>query len=158
MKDQLQSVLDRLENVTGNNGEFSARCPCHNDNRNSLCIGTGDDGRVLLKCQAGCNNESIVNALGLEWKDLFPANSNGSHKRNGKPKTVAVYRYEDEDGNLQYEVHRNEQKGFSQCRPDGEGGRIWNMNGVVRVPYRFPELVAADPRQTVFYETCTNVC
>jgi len=148
--DPLREVLSRLEKVTGNSGQYEARCPCHIDNRNSLCIGTGNDGRVLLKCQAGCNNEDIVNALGLKWKDLFPLNSNSNNKLNGKPKTIAVYRYEDEDGNLQYEVHRNEQKGFSQCRPDGKGGTIWNMNGVVRVPYRLPELVASDPRQTVF--------
>jgi hypothetical protein len=81
---------------------------------------------------------------------LFPSSSNGSHKLNIRPKTVAVYRYEDEDGNLQYEVHRNDQTGFSQCRPDGKGGRIWNMEGVVLVPYRLPEFVAADPRQTIF--------
>jgi hypothetical protein len=36
-----------------------------------LSISVGDDGRVLLKCFAGCRTETIVNALGLSMTDLF---------------------------------------------------------------------------------------
>jgi putative DNA primase/helicase len=66
-RDPLAEVLSRIENITtGNDVQYGGRCPSHPDDRNSLCIGTGDDGKVLLKCQAGCNNNDIVNALGLE--------------------------------------------------------------------------------------------
>ena len=34
-------------------------------------MGLGDDGRVLLKCFAGCAVEDVVAALGLEMQDLF---------------------------------------------------------------------------------------
>jgi hypothetical protein len=36
-----------------------------------LSVGTGQDGRVLLKCFAGCPTDAIVGALGLKFGDLF---------------------------------------------------------------------------------------
>ena len=54
-----------------------ARCPAHEDRRASLSIGEGDDGRVLIKCFAGCAFEDIVRAVGLEPRDLFSANGEG---------------------------------------------------------------------------------
>jgi hypothetical protein len=45
---------------------------------------------------------------------------------------------------------RFEPKSFSQRRPDGTGGWIWNLNGVERVLYRLPELLAADPAETIW--------
>jgi hypothetical protein len=38
---------------------------------------------------------------------------------------------------------RYDPKGFSQCKPDGDGGWIENVDGVRRVPYRLPELIEA---------------
>jgi hypothetical protein len=49
-----------------------ALCPAHADKEASLSITTGDDGRVLLKCFAGCPAEDIVKAIGMQLKDLFP--------------------------------------------------------------------------------------
>ena len=43
-----------------------ARCPAHDDRCASLSIGTGHDGRVLLKCFAGCEIEAIVAAAGIK--------------------------------------------------------------------------------------------
>jgi hypothetical protein len=40
-----------------------------------LSIGEGDDGRVLLKCHAGCDHKQIVAALRLEERDLFDADA-----------------------------------------------------------------------------------
>jgi hypothetical protein len=48
-----------------------ARCPAHDDRGPSLSIATGADGRVLLKCFAGCDAERIAAALGLRLSDLF---------------------------------------------------------------------------------------
>jgi hypothetical protein len=44
---------------------------------------------------------------------------------------------------LLFQAVRYEPKRFSQCRPDGHGGLIWNLDGVRRVPYRLPELIEA---------------
>jgi hypothetical protein len=35
-------------------------------------------------------------------------------------------------------------KVFRQCRPDGRGGVIWNLDGVERVPYRLPNVLNAE--------------
>lgn len=52
-----------------------------------------------------------------------------------------VYDYQDEGGDLLYQVVRFAGKEFSQRRPDGNGGWIPNMKGVSRVPYRLPEVI-----------------
>jgi putative DNA primase/helicase len=57
-----------------------ACCPAHNDKNPSLSVTEGDDGRVLLKCHAGCRTEDIVDALGLSMADLFP--SDGKRQRD----------------------------------------------------------------------------
>ncbi len=68
-------VLDRLDRVKRNGARWSARCPAHPDKTPSLSIGTGDDGRVLLTCWAGCTVDDIVVSLGLDVRDLFPPRS-----------------------------------------------------------------------------------
>ncbi len=61
---------------------------------------------------------------------------------------VARYPYMDRDGSLFFEVVRylkpDGEKVFRQCRPDGRGGVIWNLDGIERVPYRLPELLKAE--------------
>ena len=68
-------VIDALEvrdcNPKGPDGKMSARCPAHDDRVASLVATEGDDGRVLLHCHAGCEFTEIVQALGLEMKDVF---------------------------------------------------------------------------------------
>src|SRR5262249_5503638 len=61
----------------------------------------------------------------------------------------ATYQYADETGVLLYEVLRYEPKTFRQRRPDGNGGWIWQLDEVRRVPYRLPELLQY-PDGTVF--------
>ena len=49
-----------------------ARCPAHEDKTPSLDIKIGDSGdRVVLICRAHCTAEEVVEALGLEMRDLF---------------------------------------------------------------------------------------
>jgi len=117
--------------------QWVARCPAHDDHNPSLSI-TERGGRILLKCHADCTNESIVAALGLTMADLFTDNEPGAQKC-----IVAIYDYVDEAGTLLYQKLRNEPKEFKQRRPDGNGGWIWDLKGVRRVPYHLPELRAA---------------
>ena len=78
------------------------------------------------------------------------------------PKVVARYPYHDEEGNVLYEVERLDPKGFRQRRPCKEcndapkvctvckgRGWIYNLEGIRRVPYRLPELLAAKKRGDV---------
>jgi putative DNA primase/helicase len=53
--------------------------------------------------------------------------------------------YRDARGKLLHEAVRFDPKDFAQRRPDGAGGYIWNLDGIERVPYRLPELLAANP-------------
>lgn len=54
-------------------GQWRFRCPSHQDRNPSLVVRELPDGRLLLRCHAGCRSEDVLDALGLEWADLYPA-------------------------------------------------------------------------------------
>ncbi len=151
MSTNLPGILAKLDNVQRSSTGHTARCPAHDDRKNSLSIGVGDDGRVLLHCFAGCTTERIVSVLGFHMFDLFP-NKAGKHgrARRAEREIVATYDYRGADGALLFQVVRYADKSFRQRRPDGQGGWISNLDGVERVPYRLPELLAADPNEIVY--------
>ena len=115
----IQEVLQRFDGVKRSGGQYMARCPCHDDRKQSLSIGAGEKG-VVLKCQAGCDTRDILARVGLEPRDLF------YEKRDaGRPETTAVYDYPNGAQKLRYPDKR-----FGWRRPDGRGGWIWNRQGV----------------------------
>lgn len=135
-KPLLQPILNKLRNVKQAGEGFSAQCPAHEDNRNSLSVSIGDDSRVLLCCHAGCTTNAICDALGVDLKDLFPLKEKLSNK-----KIVATYNYTDESEKLLFQKARYEPKDF-RCRvPDGKGGWKWKMAGVRKVLYRLPAVI-----------------
>ena len=118
-------------------GSTNVTCPAHEDRTPSLHVSEGDDGRVLLKCQAGCDTADVLAADAIDPADLFVG---GNNRDRGEPE--AVYVYTDEQGAPLFEVGRFEGKKFFQRRPgrdDWKGG----IKGVRRVLYRLPEVVAA---------------
>jgi hypothetical protein len=121
-----------------------ARCPSHDDQKASLTVGQGEQGKALLKCQAGCDIENIVSALGLTLGDLFP----DKHPSASASKIVAQYDYRDEMGTLLYQVVRFDPKDFRQRRPDGPTGWTWKLGDVRRVLYRLRNLVDPFPPDT----------
>lgn len=134
-----ENVPNHFENVRPSGSSWTARCPAHDDRRNSLSISEGVDGRVLLKCHAGCSTEAVMASANppLAWADLF------ADSRDENPVIVSTYSYTDESGELLFEAVRYYPKDFRQRRPDGRGGWEWNLNGVRRVLYRLPEVVEA---------------
>ena len=71
----LETLLSRLEKVTRKGGgRYTARCPAHQDRDPSLSIGEANDGRILIKCFAGCTPDDITAAVGMELWDLAPPN------------------------------------------------------------------------------------
>lgn len=68
--DKVLSYLDKVKSAGTN--RWKACCPAHEDKNPSLAISETSDGVVLLKCWAGCTTQSIVSAVGLELRDLFP--------------------------------------------------------------------------------------
>jgi DNA primase len=67
------TLLNRLEKVKGTKGRWTACCPAHGDKSPSLAIRQLDDGRILLKCFAGCSAYEVVSAVGMDMQDLFPS-------------------------------------------------------------------------------------
>jgi hypothetical protein len=69
----LDLVCSRLHKVRMRGpGMFTALCPAHEDRTPSLSGKELPDGRLLMKCQAGCSIHEVVGALGLTLADLFP--------------------------------------------------------------------------------------
>lgn len=126
----LQEVLSHFDGVKRRNeNEYMVRCPCHNDKKQSLCIGNGEKG-IVLKCQAGCDTRAILDRVGLKPADLF-----FEKKQDNRPQIVATYQYP----NGVQKVRRSD-KSFAWRRPDGRGGWIYNRKGVPHSLYIAGEL------------------
>jgi putative DNA primase/helicase len=67
-----------------------------------------------------------------------------------QPQIIKEYNYEDQTGKLLYQVLRYEPKGFSQRRPDGNGGWIGNVSGAEKVLYKLGQLIRADLDEWIF--------
>ena len=97
------------------------------------------------------NNRTNGNSAGATAKPK-PTKSSDSDKASALQE-IARYAYENPDGTvLHYAVRFRKPDGaktFRQCRPDGRGGFIWNLDGIKCVPYHLPQLLANKER-TVF--------
>ncbi len=161
----VDDVLQRLEGVKREKaGQWVARCPAHDDSTPSLAVTRGEDGKVVLFCQAKCTVDAVCRALGIEQKDLFPKSGDAA-----KPVIATTYPYHDERGLELYEVVRLVPKSFRQRRRH-LGEWLWalgpktaeelrklgyqtseGVGAVRRVLYRLPELVDPGSKaRTVF--------
>lgn len=142
---QLNDLLQRLHNVKpGRDGQYTACCPCHDDRRNSLSVGQGEDGKILLHCHAGCDTADVASVLGLAIKDFFVEPPKRTNNRR-RPAVVATYTYRDDNGNVLAEKQRRADKSFMWRQPDGKGGWTWGRKGV---PHRL--YVAGTMENAVF--------
>ena len=118
----LQEVLRCFDGVKRcNDDRYMARCPCHDDRKASLSIGRGQKG-IVMKCQAGCDTHDILACVGLKPRDLF---YDLEHSPKTRAEVVAVYEYPNGVQKL-----RKSDKSFSWRRPDGNGGWIYNRQGI----------------------------
>ena len=64
-----ESIAAGLEGARRSGDYWMALCPCHNDTHPSLKI-EDKKGKVLVKCFAGCSQDSVVEALKVRglWK------------------------------------------------------------------------------------------
>jgi RecA-family ATPase len=107
----------------------------------------GQGGGVLDLVQT---QKQLANGEALNWlraERLLPTREEPTRKDG---QIAASYNYHDHHGTLVFQVVRKVPKAFVQRRPNGNGGWIWNLNGVERVPYRLPELLRAAPLTPVF--------
>ncbi len=83
----IEKVISRLDKVkSAGANKWIACCPAHLDKSPSLAISETSDGVVLIKCWAGCSANDVVQAIGLQLRDLFPGNT----KRRRGPSKAAI--------------------------------------------------------------------
>ncbi len=136
---KMKDILPLLTNLRPTGNGYTSRCPSHDDNKNSLALGEGTNGKILLKCHAGCSFQSIIASLNVS------INGNGNHN-----KIEAIHDYTDESGKLLYQNVRCEGKEFRWRHFDKNGREVWNLTGVRRVPYRLAKL-ATLPAHSDFF-------
>lgn len=140
----------------GDRAKKSARCPFHDDSSNSFSVYQHDDGSWAWKCHAGCGGgdepDWLAKLRGLTTGDacrefLKLAGVTGA-PADGPRRIDATYDYADESGVVLFQVVRFEPKTFRQRRPDSAApdGWSWKLDGVRRVLYRLPEIIAAVQR------------
>lgn len=120
----------------GNNGSLSIDLEkgTFYDHENGQGGGTLD---LIVRERGGSKAEAAKWVEELTGKQSHPA---------PKPKIVATYRYEDENGGHLFDVVRLEPKTFRQRAPNGD----WTVKGIRKVLYRLPELVAAPAGETIY--------
>ena len=145
-----EDFLERFEKKVKTTVGYNVICPAHADRSPSLQVCRTGDGKILLKCFAGCTTEAVVGALGLKMSDLFPDAPFKSFtvpQTNGHPVSIdekpvieKIYSYENRMGQEVYQVVRLKPKSFRQ-RHLVDGKWIWSMDGVERVIYHLPEIL-----------------
>ena len=142
-------LVAHLDGVTGTKDGWMARCPAHDDRNPSLHVSEGR-GKVLVHCHAGCSQEAVVSALGIQFPDLFDTPAANRGPRDAK-REITAYDYVDERGELLYQVVRFIPKDFRQRRPDGNGGWRWTLGNTRRVLYRLPAVLEATLQGRAIY-------
>ena len=112
-KINLSDIANGLEKVRWlENWSFSACCPAHNDRTPSFRV-TEVDGKILVKCFAGCSQDVVISEL--KGRGLWP--DNRSYKcRVKKISKEVIWRHQ---MLLATELSRAEQ-GFSHTKEEQE--------------------------------------
>ena len=76
----IASGLDKPRRI--NPREWTACCPAHDDRNPSLSLSDGDDGRILVHCHAGCEQDVVIAAL--KTRGLWPDTAATPRRMNGK--------------------------------------------------------------------------
>ena len=134
-------------------GEIVVWCPFHPDGQGNpphspnLVIKPGNKGAAYVWACPVCNEGGTL----LQLADRLRETGIMPPRDGQKPSSriVAKYDYRDEEGRLLYQVCRWADKAFPQRRKGHNGKWIWGLGDTRRVPYRLPELLAADPGEWV---------
>jgi hypothetical protein len=128
-----REIAIALGDATREGRNWRCRCPLHDGI--SLTLADGQNGKLLVTCFGGCRSKDVLSEL--RRRGLL---SDGRAINAG---IIATYDYCNEHSKLLFQVCRLSPKSFRQRRPDGAGDWVWNTDGVRKIPYRLPELVAA---------------
>ena len=125
--------------------EWRGPCPVHNgkDPNFSVNAETG-----LADCHSQCGRGWDIISLEQELFNLdFARAKERVCELVGRPQVPweerdleATYDYTNENGKVLYQVLRYHGKNFRQRRPDGNGGWVWGLGDVKRVPFRLAKI------------------
>lgn len=145
---EVTDVLTRLNGVKGGDGQWSARCPCRNDDNNPSLSIAEENGRILMHCHrgSGCDVFKICESIGISVAEIMPDDPKPQKTKSGLT-LVASYDYIDEAGQLLFQKLRyldeNGKKTFRQRRPKDGGGWEYELAGTPRILYNLPAVLAA---------------
>jgi len=78
IKDTFDQIITRTDaRSSGVAGQYSGKCPAHDDTSPSLSISI-QQGQILLFCHAGCDTNQILRKLGITIQNLFESSPVGS--------------------------------------------------------------------------------
>lgn len=66
-----------------NGAGWKCLCPAHDDRNPSLSIDIGENGKPLVRCFAGCDQDAVISAL--KDRGLWPE-AGGFNGSNGAPR------------------------------------------------------------------------
>ena len=72
---ELREFLNLFVGTTPKNDYFMAKCPAHDDNKQSLQIWENADGYIQFKCYANCSRNSVLRKLNINRGDLVSENA-----------------------------------------------------------------------------------
>ena len=162
---ELVHLMDPEARMKAGQKRVNVRCPGHDDKTPSLSVWIDDKGKAAFNCFAGCSHDQILAGLPPEaarlieatWRKPEPIlrippkrHRPSSPTSPNSSNAEAIYRYTDEQGNDQYEVHRYPGKKILQYHR--EDGRLVSGRGNgVLYPYRLPDLLAARDSGNLIY-------
>jgi putative DNA primase/helicase len=89
MTTPIDQMLSGLRGVRRNGDGWQACCPGHDDHTPSLSIAMADDGTILFKCFAGCEQAHVIERVcataGIDRRELFPPPVGALHGNGREP-------------------------------------------------------------------------
>ena len=144
-------VLDgRGVKVVGQGNNRKCVCPFHADKNPSMTVKVDDGTWFCHSCSVG---GSVIDLL-AKLENMTPGDflrksgvtADGARVPlpEQKPVIEKVYQYRDALGRDVFQVVRLQPKSFRQRHQESGGKWIWSMEGVERVLYRLPEVLASE--------------
>ena len=135
----------------GNYGSIPT--PGHGKSDRGTTVRDGENGDVVIHTFNGRDDTWRELKADCRRRGLLPerhrANDNGAAWQD-----TAAFEYVDRDGTVAYRTLRKEKAGerkrFVAQRPDGRGGWTNGLGELYRIPYRLPDIIAADPSAIVY--------
>lgn len=151
MTRHVETLQDAVEEALRGQSTMT-KCQAHEDGTASVHVSPGDTQPVVIFDHGGCTTEEVLRAADLDMEAILAERDPQEGVQVDGEWTPAgpashVYQYVTADGVEAFQVLRiplpGGKKTFRQ-RHMGPGGRwVWNMDGVERILYRLPEVLAA---------------